>query len=445
MSIIEGNIDGLVGPTHHYGGLAFGNVASAKNAGALANPKLAALQGLAKMKRLHSLGLPQMVFPPHPRPNLSFLRRLGFAGDMRRVISTCAQTAPELLSYAYSASGMWAANAATVAASADTQDGRVHFTPANLIASAHRAQEAEFTARVLRRWFADTSCFAHHEPLPAVALFPDEGAANHMRLQMPESEQGIHVFVYGRAHGDAAEMLPKRFPARQALAASEAVARLHGLHAGSAVFVRQNPQAIDTGVFHNDVIAVSHENVLLYHERAFADSKKAMDDMRGACGEGLVLVEVTEAELSLEDAVASYLFNSQIVTKADGSMVLIAPVDAQALPAARACIERIVADAGNPIVQAEYMDVRQSMRNGGGPACLRLRLPLTETEWERVYTPALYSESLHIRLEEWVERHYRDRLAPDDLRDPAFAEEVFAAYSKLETILGVEGLYDLHD
>ena len=48
----EFNFDGLVGPSHNYAGLSFGNVASFSNVKSASNPKQAALQGLAKMRAL---------------------------------------------------------------------------------------------------------------------------------------------------------------------------------------------------------------------------------------------------------------------------------------------------------------------------------------------------------------------------------------------------------
>src|SRR4029077_2346121 len=95
---------------------------------------------------------------------------------------------PRLLVAAYSASAMWAANAATVSPSADTADGRVHFTPANLPTQLHRSIEPPVTSAVLRQIFPEGEYFAHHDPLPASEEFADEGAANHMRLAPSHGE-----------------------------------------------------------------------------------------------------------------------------------------------------------------------------------------------------------------------------------------------------------------
>lgn len=145
MNVYELNMDGLVGQTHHYAGLSSGNIASTNNALSISNPQAAARQGLEKMRRLYNMGLKQGLLPPHQRPNLNLLYQLGFKGTPSEQINKAYKTAPELLSACYSASCMWTANAATVSASVDTEDNKVHFTAANLISNLHRHQEADFS------------------------------------------------------------------------------------------------------------------------------------------------------------------------------------------------------------------------------------------------------------------------------------------------------------
>ncbi|WP_417895004.1 N-succinylarginine dihydrolase, partial [Bacillus inaquosorum] len=89
------------------------------------------------------------------------------------------------------------------------------------------------------------------------------------RLCRAYGEAGVELFVYGRSAFDVSQPAPKRYPARQTLEASQAIARLHGLGDESAVFIQQNPDVIDQGVFHNDVIAVGNQNVLFFHQQAF--------------------------------------------------------------------------------------------------------------------------------------------------------------------------------
>src|SRR6185312_6376895 len=199
------NFDGLPGPTHNYSGLARGNLAAERNAQQVANPREAALQGLAKMRALAARGHAQGVLPPHERPSVPALRALGFGGSDHDVIETAGRDAPELLAACSSAAAMWAANAATVSAAADCGDGRIHFTPANLVTHFHRALEAPTTTRVLRAIFADQTRFCVHDPLPAAPQFGDEGAANHTRFTRRSGEAGVEFFVYGRrAFGEGA-------------------------------------------------------------------------------------------------------------------------------------------------------------------------------------------------------------------------------------------------
>ena len=442
MTAYEVNFDGLIGPTHNYAGLSFGNVASADNALQASNPREAALQGLAKMKRLAGLGLVQGVLPPHDRPHLATLRRLGFAGSDEAVLAAGATAEPELLRNVMAASPMWTANAATVAPGADTADGRVHFTPANLAAMFHRALEAETTGRILAAIFADEARFAHHPALPGGSAMGDEGAANHNRFAAHHGAPGVHMFVYGR-RGFERTAPTRKFPARQAREASAAIARLHGLDTAKTVFVRQNPAAIDAGAFHNDVVAVANLNVLFHHERAFADTAKMRAEVQKAAGDlEITFIEAAEDEVPMADAVTSYLFNSQLVSlPGEDGMTLILPIEARETETTRRYLDRLVAEGG-PIARAEFLDVRQSMRNGGGPACLRLRVVLTEDELAAVSGAAILDQGLYDALTAWVGRHYRDRLAPDDLADPALMRESFQALDDLTEILKLGSIYD---
>jgi succinylarginine dihydrolase len=434
---IEVNVDGLVGPTHHYAGLSRGNVASERHAGHPSSPRAAALEGLAKMRAVWELGAPHLVLPPQERPDVAFLRRMGFAGRDPQVLADAHRRAPRLLAAAASASGMWAANAATVTPSADAADGRVHFTPANLLSTLHRSLEPAHTARALA-WLFPGEPFVVHDPLPAALSVADEGAANHTRLAGDADGPGVHLFVYGRAGLGASTAVPKRHPARQTLEACQAVVRRHGMDPSRVVFAQQAPDAIDAGVFHNDVICVGHGGVLLFHAGAWVDTDGVVASVDALLHGALVPLRVTGRELTVDEAVATYLFNSQIVTAADGSMALVAPMEVERSDRARAVVERILADA-NPISRVLYLDVRQSMRNGGGPACLRLRVPLTPGELAAVHAPCRFDAALHTTLEAWVRRHYRDRLTAADLGDPALLTESRAALDELTGILSLGG------
>lgn len=441
MSAEEVNFDGLVGPTHNFGGLSEGNVKSTENRGRVSNPRAAALQGLEKMRLLMALGVPQAVLPPHERPDIGTLQRTGFSGSDAAVLEAAWKAAPTLVTNVSSASSMWAANAATVSPSADAVDGRLHLTPANLSSKFHRSLESDFTTRLFRTIFDDSEHFAVHEPLPQGGHFGDEGAANHMRLAPSHAEAGVEIFVFGRSAFEDGPR-PRRFEPRQALEASQAVARLHKLEPRRTLFIQQAQKAIDAGAFHNDVVAVANGPVMLAHEFAFEGGSAAFDAIERACSFDASVIAVREADVPLEEAVRCYLFNCQLATRPGGSgaMVLILPEEVKSSPKALAFAEKL-ASGSSPIDQFLFADIRQSMWNGGGPACLRLRIVLTQAEREALKGSVLLHDALVGRLEEWVRRHYRDRLTGADLGDPALIEEGRAALDELTGILGFGSIY----
>jgi len=443
MQSLELNLDGLVGQTHNYSGLAFGNVASQSNKEQIASPRAAALQGLAKMKELHDLGFAQGVIPPQERPSVATLRRLGFSGSDSQVIEKAAKQAPKLLASASSAASMWTANAATVSPSADTADGRVHFTAANLNGNFHRALEHETTSRLLAAIFNDETHFAHHPALPPVLHFGDEGAANHNRLCKDYGAAGVELFVYGRSAFDASRPQPARYPARQTLEACEAIARLHGLPESQVVYAQQNPAVIDQGVFHNDVIAVANGEVLFYHQDAFLDTEKVLAELTeklAQTGGQLQPLCVPRDAVSVADAVSSYLFNSQLLTRKDGYMILIVPEECYQNPRVAGYLGSLVEYDGS-IADVITFDLKQSMQNGGGPACLRLRVALKQTELAAVNPALLLNEALYQKLCAWVNKHYRDRLSFADLADPQLLIECRTALDELSQLLNLGSVY----
>lgn len=443
---IEVNFDGLIGPTHNYGGLSLGNLASDKNRGDVSNPREAALQGLEKMRMMIRAGLTQGVLPPQPKPNpwvFIDTRLLGnrTAFDAGRDIPLAAKTDPRLLVAAFSASPMWTANAATVSPSADTEDGVLKLTAANLSTMFHRSFEHEYTAETLRQIFKVGSTVPAGEVFPALhthADFADEGAANHVRLCASHGDSGVELFVYGRLAGESTH----GFPARQTLEACQAIARGHGLRDSRTVFARQSRTAIEAGAFHNDVVCVGCLDTLFFHEHAFEDTDGTLEALRRA-GEGLFdlqTVMVPDAEVPLANAISSYLFNSQLLQMpGEDRLVLVAPTETRDTPSTARYCESLVAGNG-PIGRVQYVDVRQSMRNGGGPACLRLRVVLTPDELNAVHDGVILDEAKIDRLQEVVRLTYRDALAPADLADPDFAVEAMEAYEAITASLDLKSL-----
>ena len=438
MRAHEVNFDGLVGPTHSYAGLSFGNLASTTNKAAVSNPREAALQGLAKMKALADLGVKQAVLPPHERPDIAMLRARGLEGSDAEVLAATRERDPALLAASASASAMWSANACTVAPSADTDDHRVHITPANLAANMHRSIEAPTTTRILRAIFSSEKHFTVHDPIAGEGL-GDEGAANHTRFCPSHGARGFHFFVHGDGGGT------RRFPARQTRAASEAVARQHRLDPRGVFYARQSVDAIDAGAFHNDVVAVGNRELHLFHEQAFAGGHKTIkrlgDAYESFTGRELKPIEVQSEAVSLEDAVSSYLFNSQLVSLPDDSTILVAPAECLRVPSVAAWFDALVKWRASPIARVLTFELRESMRNGGGPACLRQRIVLTDDEITAAAPGVFLNDTLHTQLVKWVNTHYREQLCPDDLADPALLEESRRALDDLTQILCLGPIY----
>ena len=411
----EINFDGIVGPSHNYAGLSLGNIASASHKGDASFPRAAALQGIAKMRANMALGLAQGFLLPLPRPNFGLLRDLAVGPETGRA----------LLAAAWSASSMWTANAATVSPAPDTADGRCHLTPANLVTMLHRAQEWRDTQRQLKIAFGDERHFAVHDAVPP--SFGDEGAANHMRLCESHDAPGVEVFVYGRPGG--------RFPARQHEQASRAVARLHGLDPARCVFIEQNPAAIEAGAFHNDVVAVANGRVLFAHAHAFADQQSAYAAIRAAFP-ALEVVEVPEAAVSLAEAIRTYLFNAQLLTLPSDEMALVVPEECRESESVWRWCQQMLASNG-PIRRVIPVDVRQSMANGGGPACLRLRVVADPAAIDQRF---LLDEAKAQRIEAVIAEMWPERIEPEQIGDPALARQVIEAR---EALLGVLALDEL--
>ena len=414
-NVVEINFDGIVGPSHNYAGLSLGNLAATKNAGDTSYPRAAALQGVAKMRHNMAMGLAQGFFLPLPRPDTGWLEELA-ADDT---------TDPALVAGAWSASSMWTANAATVSPASDTADGKCHLTVANLVTMPHRSHEWPDTLRQLKLAFADGDRFAVHAAVPPT--FGDEGAANHMRLTPSHGEKGLEVFVYGRPGG--------RFPARQHEQASRIIARNHGLDPEHTLFVEQAPEAIAAGAFHNDVVAVANEGVLFTHEQAFADPSGTYAAIAAKCP-GAQVVEVPASAVSLADAVSSYLFNAQLLTPPSGEMTLVVPEECRENGAVWTWLQNML-EGNGPIRHVKVVDVRQSMANGGGPACLRLRVVADPATVDHRF---ILDEDKASLIESVVSQYWPETINTAQIGDPALADTVQTARGKLLEALDLSEL-----
>jgi len=432
----ELQLDSLPGPTHHFGGLSYGNLASMRHAGSPSSPRLAALQGLEKMRQVLGLGLKQAVLPPLERPDMGFLRSIGFTGSDAVILRQVARDELYLGRLAMSSASMWAANMATVIPSIDASDGRCHVVVANLAAMPHRALESAGRTAMLERLFPDGGRVVIHRPLPCVSPLSDEGAANHSRFAESHGSRGWHLFVYGRTHDTRAKALPVRFPARQTYEASRSVARSGQLPLERAFFARQHPRAVDAGAFHNDVVMVGDCDRMLLHEYSWSRQKAVLRELRRRLP-GLTVREVEERELSLSQAVRSYLFNSQLLHTRTGD-VLLAPAESSRGASGR--IAQRLVDEGF-VSRILFQELDQSMAGGGGPACLRLRMPLSSKEVAGVAPGIILTEDKIDILEAWARQHYRDVLAPGDLADPKLLKESREALDALTQILEVGPIY----
>ena len=439
MKTWEYNFDGLIGPTHNYAGLSIGNIASMKHKSLTSHPRAAALEGLEKMKFLMDRGFKQAILPPHERPNLQFLKELDFTGNKEKILKSAWAFSPPLLAACYSASSMWTANSAVVSPSADTQDNKVHFTPANLQSYLHRSLEVKQTSLILKKIFPDPHYFVHHSPLPSLPALSDEGAANHNRLCSSYDSKGVEVFVYGK-NGFSSEGNTKIFYPRQSKEASEIIALRHKLNPQKTVLAQQNPKAIDAGVFHNDVICTADQNLIFYHELAFVNPEKILQEIEEKLHPvSLIKIPVQTQDISLSESVSSYLFNSQLLPIGKNQWMLLAPEECRHMPSVRDYIKSLTQNS--VIKEVHFIPIRQSMQNGGGPACLRLRVTLKEEEAKAVHRGVCLNKKLYEQLKKWIKKHYREELNPKDLLDALLIEESHNALDELSHLLQLKNIY----
>jgi len=201
---------------------------------------------------------------------------------------------------------------------------------------------------------------------------------------------------------------------------------LHGLLPERTVFVEQNPVAIDAGAFHNDVLAVANEGVVFAHELAFADRQGAYDAIRQAFP-ALQVLEVPDSAVSLAEAIKTYLFNAQLLSTGEDGMTLIVPEECRKSASVWSWCEQMVAGNG-PIRHVIPVNLRQSMANGGGPACLRLRVVADP----RTVDPRfLLDEATAELLESIIAANWPEQIDPADLGSEALARSVTMARKAL--------------
>ncbi len=85
---------------------------------------------------------------------------------------------------------------------------------------------------------------------------------------------------------------------------------------------------------------------------------------------GFQPIVVPRDKVSVADAVNTYLFNSQLLQHPEGGMRLVLPEESRQHAGVWRYLTGLV-ESGWPIRELTVFDLRESMCNGGGPACLR--------------------------------------------------------------------------
>ena len=220
----------------------------------------------------------------------------------------------------------------------------------------------------------------------------------------------------------------------------------HKLSPKKTLLVKQHPKAINEGAFHNDVVCTADQNILFYHELAFAESHTVLQKIKKALApQKLLQIKVREKQISLKEVVRSYLFNSQLLPAPDNKKnqpkkwILIAPDGCQKLRAVKDYLQYLT--TSTPIKKVHFVLLNQSMIYGGGPACLRLRVVLTPEEVKHIHQGVLLTPQLYQQLKKWIHKYYRDRLSPAELIDPLLIRESKEALQALSNILKLKNIY----
>jgi succinylarginine dihydrolase len=166
--------------------------------------------------------------------------------------------------------------------------------------------------------------------------------------------------------------------------------------------------------------------VLFAHEKAFADRDRVASECERLFPD-VQLVEVPASEVPVADAVSSYLFNAQLVSPPDGETTLIVPSEARETASVWSWLQRHVAGNG-PIRNLVVVDVRQSLANGGGPACLRLRVAADPATVDPRF---LVDEAKLDRIAAVIEQSWPAEIHSSELQDPKVVAAIESARASL--------------
>ena len=363
-------IDCMPGPTNHFGGHAFGNMASMTAKGQHSNPKKAALEWIEKINKLKKIGAYQLILPPHRRPLAHYLKH------------------PQLNEL--SSGFIWMANAGHFIPNSDTSKRYHQFIPANMNATYHRKYEHMFNTYWIKQILKNIP-HQLHGPLSS----DDEGAANTVRLW--NKDIGIHVAVYGHKN--------THFPSRQN---EDSIKELQEKTNILTLFkLQQKSIAIDHGVFHNDVICFGFKNTLFCHEHAFENQNEKLNNLKKIfhqkTNENLTIIEIKESELTLDECISTYLFNSQVIIQKN-NIILLCPSTVKRNNKSLSITNQWQQKGYFSDVQ--YIDIKSSLMNGGGPACLRLCMYLNGNEIKKIPKQFWASENKIKELTKFINTEY---------------------------------------
>jgi len=185
-------------------------------------------------------------------------------------------------------------------------------------------------------------------------------------------------------------------------------------------------------VFHNDVISTAHEHLWFMHEVAFENVDASLGEIEAAylrqTGRNLRIIVVGSDELPLPVAVQTYLFNSQIITlpKADprepSRFHWIAPQQCEKTLETNQLLQRWQKDRELSLEKVHYVSLQESMANGGGPACLRLRISLNREQLAALPPRIFLDAEQYHRVHDWIVKWYPEQLALSDLADATLVE-----------------------